>query len=134
MTYRLQIVTPDGQRFDGQAEKAILRTTQGEVCIMARHIDYVAPLGMGRARVTVDGESRDAACIGGVVLVSDGTARIIATSFEWKDEIDIPRAKEAYRKAKETLAQDLSPEDQAIQQARMKRAMVRLSVVGEAVE
>ena len=134
MTYRLQIVTPDGQRFDGQAEKAILRTTQGEVCIMARHIDYVAPLGMGRARVTVDGERRDAACIGGVVLVSDGTARIIATSFEWKDEIDIPRAKEAYHKAKETLAQDLSPEDQAIQQARMKRAMVRLSVAGEAVE
>ena len=134
MTYRLQIVTPDGQRFDGQAEKAILRTTQGEVCIMARHIDYVAPLGMGRARVTAEGESRDAACIGGVVIVADGTTRIIATSFEWKDEIDIPRATDAYRKAKEALQQDLSPEDQAIQQARMKRAMVRLSVAGEAIE
>ncbi len=134
MTYRLQIVTPDGQRFDGQAEKAILRTTQGEVCIMARHIDYVAPLGMGRACVVADGQSRDAACIGGVLLVSSGTARIIATSFEWKDEIDVARAKEAYRKAKEALAQELSPEDQAIQQARMKRAMVRLSVVDEQAE
>ena len=52
MTFHLQIVTPDRKVFDGEAEKIIVRTVNGDVCILARHIDYAAPLGIGEARVT----------------------------------------------------------------------------------
>ena len=51
-TFHLQIVTPDGGFFDGEAEKLIVRAIDGDVCILARHIDYAAPLGIGEARVT----------------------------------------------------------------------------------
>ena len=51
-TFHLQIVTPDRMVFDGQAERIIVRTLRGDVCILARHIDYAAPLGIGEARVT----------------------------------------------------------------------------------
>ncbi|MBR6569631.1 MAG: F0F1 ATP synthase subunit epsilon, partial [Clostridia bacterium] len=51
-TYHLQIVTPDRKMFDGEAEKLSMRTVGGDVCILARHIDYAAPLGTGEARVT----------------------------------------------------------------------------------
>ena len=50
--FHLQIVTPDRLVFDGQAEKIILRTVGGDACILARHIDYAAPLGIGVAKVT----------------------------------------------------------------------------------
>ena len=69
-TFHLQIVTPDRMVFDGQAERVIVRTLRGDVCILARHIDYAAPLGIGEARVTdADGVTRVAACSGGMIGV-----------------------------------------------------------------
>ena len=34
--FHLQIVTPDGSEFDGQAVRIIVRTIAGDVCVMAR--------------------------------------------------------------------------------------------------
>lgn len=45
-SFPLKIVTPDGLIYDGSAEQIIVRTTSGDVAILARHINYVAPLGM----------------------------------------------------------------------------------------
>ena len=56
-SFPLKIVTPDGLQFDGTAEELIVRTTGGDVAILARHMDYVAPLGMGRAVVVIDGKA-----------------------------------------------------------------------------
>ena len=57
-TFHLQIVTPDGGFFDGEAEKLIVRAIDGDVCILARHSPYVTALGTGEARVTIDGKRR----------------------------------------------------------------------------
>ena len=63
-SYPLKIVTPDGLIFDGLCSELIVRTTSGDMGILAGHMDCVAPLGMGRA-VVVDenGTRRNAACI-----------------------------------------------------------------------
>ena len=55
MPFNLKIVTPDGLFFDGQAEQLIVRTITGDIGIMARHMNYLSPLGMGRAVVISDG-------------------------------------------------------------------------------
>ena len=51
MTYHLQIVTLDGKCFDGQAVRLTIPTIDGQVGILARHINYVTALGMGPAKV-----------------------------------------------------------------------------------
>ncbi len=129
-TYHLQIVTPDRMVFDGQAEKIILRTVTGDVCILSRHIDYAAPLGIGEARVTDDqGKTRIAACNGGLLSVHDNEVRVMAITFEWDDEIDLARAKEAEERAQEQL-KALQKEDEnfAIAEAKLKRALTRIKV------
>ena len=82
-TFSLQIVTPDGEYFDGQAEKLVVRTATGDVCILPQHCDFVAPLGMGEAQVFADGAVRRAACIGGMLAVTAGAVRLVPTTFEW---------------------------------------------------
>ena len=62
--FHLQIVTPDGSFFDGEAERVIVRAIDGDICILPRHIPYVTALAMGEARVTVDGKVRRAAANG----------------------------------------------------------------------
>ena len=44
-TFSLTIVTPDGLLFEGKAEELIVRTTSGDLGILAGHINCVAPLG-----------------------------------------------------------------------------------------
>ena len=70
--FPLKIVTPDGLIYDGQAEKLIVRTTSGDVAILARHVNYVTPLGMGQAVVVTENSRRTAACIGGMLSVMNG--------------------------------------------------------------
>ena len=128
--FKLKIVTPDGLIYDGDAEKLIVRTTGGDVAILARHIDYVAPLGMGRA-VVVNGESRrTAACIGGMLSVSNGEVTLVPTTFEWADKIDLERAERSLARADKILHDSSATDtDIALAEARLRRALVRKSVV-----
>ncbi len=125
--YHLTIVTPDGSRYDGEAEQLLVRTTTGDLSILAGHIEYVAALGMGVARVTIAGEVRRAACIGGLLTVHKGEVRLVASTFEWSEDIDLDRAKRAETRAREQLASDLSESDRTIYEAALKRSLVRQS-------
>ena len=130
-TYHLQIVTPDRLVYDGEAERVILRTVRGDVCILAKHIDYAAPLGTGEAKVVFeDGNERIAACSSGLLSVSGGEVRVMATTFEWADEIDLERAEKTRAAVEQKLASQQSEADQAMLEAKLKRALVRIQVKG----
>jgi len=127
--FSLKIVTPDGLIYDGQAEELVVRTTSGDLGILAGHINCVAPLGMGRATVVIDGKRRYAACIGGMVSVVNGAVTLVPTTFEWAETIDAARA-EASRQRAETVLhkKDASGTEVQLAQARLHRALVRKSV------
>ena len=128
-SFPLKIVTPDGLQFDGQAEELIVRTTTGDLGILAGHISCVAPLGMGRATVMTEGKKRYAACIGGMVSVIGGEVRLVPTTFEWSEGIDVERASRSAEKAKKILADKTASQmELRMAEARLKRALVRKSV------
>ena len=128
-TFSLKIVTPDGICFDGQAEELTVRTTTGDMGILAGHMNCVAPLGMGRATVVMDGTRRYGACIGGMVSVIDGAVSLVPTTFEWAEDIDAARAERSYERAQSILnSKSASDTDIRLAQARLRRALVRKSV------
>lgn len=126
--YHLRIVTPDRLVFDGMAEKLIVRTLEGDVCVLANHINYLAPLGIGEAKVVAEGaQPRSAALNGGMLSVVDNDVNVIATTFEWADEIDVNRAERAKEQAEQRLHQ-LQEQDKQfrIAEAKLKRAIARI--------
>ncbi len=130
-TFPLKIVTPDGIRFDGEAQELIVRTTSGDTGILAGHMNYVAPLGMGRATIVTAGETRYGACIGGMVSVVKGSVTLVPTTFEWADQIDVDRAKASQSRAQQILDDKTSTDtDILLAKARLMRALVRTSVAG----
>ena len=127
--FALKIVTPDGLQFDGQAEELIVRTTSGDLGILAGHANCVAPLGMGRATVITDGKKRYAACIGGMVSVVNGEVTLVPTTFEWAESIDTARAEASQQRAENILhKKGASDTELQLAQARLHRALVRKSV------
>ena len=129
--FSLRIVTPDGLEYDGQAEEVIVRTITGDLGILAGHMNCVAPLGMGRATIVVEGKKRYAACIGGMITMEGGKATQVPTTFEWADEIDADRAERSYQRARKILDDKSSTDtDIRLAEARLHRALVRKSVAG----
>ena len=129
--FPLKIVTPDGLVYDGPAEELVVRTTAGDMGVLAGHENCVASLGMGRATVIVDGQRRYAACIGGMLSVMEGHVTLVPTTFEWADQIDLARAERSYDLAQAVLKNKTAPEqDIRVAEARLKRALVRKSVAG----
>ena len=127
--FPLKIVTPDGLIYDGPAEEVVVRSTSGDLAFLAKHINCVAPLGMGRATILIDGKRRYAACIGGMVTVVDGSVTLVATTFEWAESIDIARAAASQQRAETVLhKQDASDTEIKLAQARLHRALVRQNV------
>ena len=128
-SFPLKIVTPDGLIYDGQAEEIVVRTTTGDMGIQAGHISCVAPLGMGRAMLIVDGQRRYAACIGGMLSVVKGEVTLVPTTFEWAESIDVARAQLSQNRAEKVLQnKDSSAPDIRMAEARLRRALVRKSV------
>ncbi len=129
-TFPLKIVTPDGLIYDGQAERIVVRTTGGDLAILARHIDCVAALGMGLATVvTAEGTRRHAACIGGMLSVQKGEVILVPTTFEWAETIDAARAQASQERAENVLKnKDASSVEIQLAEARLHRALVRKSV------
>lgn len=128
-SFPLKIVTPDGMQFSGQAEEIIVRTTTGDMGILAGHVNCVAPLGMGQAMIVTEGQRKYAACIGGILSVIGGEVRLVPTTFEWSDKINVERAEASAERAKKVLAsKSVSQVDLKMAEARLKRALVRKSV------
>lgn len=125
--FDLQIVTPDGLLFDGKAQKLILRTSEGDVGILANHANYLAALSIGIARVITKEGERRGACAGGMVSVTDGFVRVVASTFEWGEDIDIDRALRAKEKAQTRLnSTSQSDYEHSLAEIKLKKSLARI--------
>lgn len=130
-TFPLRIGTPDGLLFEGDnVVRIVCRSITGDLAILAGHCNFCTALGMGEAHVVLeDGTRRDAACIGGMLSMMDGVCSLWATTWEWKEDIDLERAEKAKERAENLLAKGgLTDREYKIAEAKLQRALVRLSV------
>ena len=47
--FHLKIVTPQRAAFDGEAERLVVRTREGDTAILPRHAEYAAEVAAGTA-------------------------------------------------------------------------------------
>ena len=129
-TFPLRIGTPDGLLFEGDVERVVCRSISGDIAILARHCNFCTALGMGEASVVMaDGNRRTAACIGGMLSMMNGVCRVLATTWEWEEDIDAERAEAAKHRAEQAMANGgLTDKEYRIAEAKLQRALVRLSV------
>ncbi len=131
-TFRLRVSTPDGLLFDDQVLSLRARMIDGDVGLLAGHTDYVSAVGAGEACIRREnGETLRAACMGGMLSFRENEAHLIATTFEWADDIDLERARLAKERAEERIRQAKDDERElTVARAKLRRALVRIGVKG----
>ena len=88
-TFPLRVGTPDGLLYEGDVARVVCRTISGDLAILPGHCNYCTALGMGEAHIVLeDGTRRNAACIGGMLSMMNGSAVSWATTWEWEEDID----------------------------------------------
>ncbi len=128
--FPLEIVTPDGEMYNGEAESVLVRTKDGDAEILCGHTDYLAAIGVGRVRIIIGGEHRFAAASGGFLSVEGGRVKLVCVTFEFAEDIDERRAEHAKEKAEAAISS--AKDDKAIEiaKAKLARALSRLNVAG----
>ncbi|MBQ3068233.1 MAG: ATP synthase F1 subunit epsilon [Oscillospiraceae bacterium] len=128
--FHLKIITPTKTIYDGRAKSVLMRTTEGDVCILANHENYVAPLSVGLLKFeTEDGKVRFGASSYGFVNVSGGQVCAFVMTFEFAEDIDVMRAKNSMEEARLAIAEGLIQGDELKEaKARYERCKSRIEV------
>ena len=127
--FQLTVITPEKTFFDGETTQIIVRTTEGDIGILANHTSLVASLPSGPLKVMQDnGEYRLAAVSAGLIKVGGNKVHIFADAVEWADEIDIEWAKRSVENAKQRIAAKNNERDLDLAELKLKRALNRINV------
>ncbi len=126
--YRLVVITPEKTFFDGETTQITVRTTEGDIGILADHISLVAALPAGPMKIMQDNEFRLAAISSGLIKVGGNHVNIFADAVEWAEDIDIDWAKRSEEDARRRMEAKESDRDFRIAEMKLKRALNRISV------
>ncbi|MCD7731759.1 MAG: ATP synthase F1 subunit epsilon [Oscillospiraceae bacterium] len=127
--FKLDIITPEKVFFDGETSQIIVRTTEGDIGVLAHHTSLVASLPSGPVKIKQeDGTYRVAALSSGLLKVGGNKVSIIANAVEWADEIDIEWAKRSEAEAREKLSTLKDQHELDIAELKLQRALNRISV------
>jgi len=134
-TILLEIATPDkGEVFAKDINMLICRSIAGELGILPKHARLLTELVPNALRIKVDGGETLLFVSGGFMEVTPDKITILADSAETPDDIDIERAKAAYKRAEDRVNVAKSKGDTAIDlgraEAALARAKARLLVKG----
>src|SRR5688572_14523834 len=129
MAFTVELVSPEGSIFTGEATMVIARTGEGELGFQEGHVPFIGVLtGMGPVRISLtDGRELLVAVHSGFVQVSGNTVTILSDVAELPEQIDVARAEASKAQAQATLATE--PHDEAAR-GRLARANLRLQVAG----
>jgi F-type H+-transporting ATPase subunit epsilon len=127
MTLQVELVSPEGILYSGDADIVIARTVGGgELAFLTGHAPFVGALDI--ATVTIRSEQGDevVAVHGGFVEVSNDRVTILSDVAELGSQIDVDRARRAADEAEARARQT----DDAEAEAAARRAHVRIAVGG----
>ena len=133
----LEVVTPFRTVLNEDVDSVTLPGIEGELGILPEHVPLLTILDTGiMSYVNGTGNTQAIAIHWGYAQVDGNNVRVLAELAEAADEIDLPRAKEAEKKAKELLQSGAPPVSewkeeesrQNIYENKLQRSVVRQAV------
>jgi len=126
---KLDVVTAERVVFSDDVDVIVAPGIEGQLGILPHHTPLMTMLKPGELLVGKSGEEFSLVITGGFLEVRPSRVIVLADAAERVEEIDLARAEEARRRARERLKERI-PEVEAVRaQAALLRALARIEVV-----
>ena len=133
--FTLRVITPERIALDARVEFARLPGADGALGILPRHAPMAAVIAVGELAYVEQGVRKMLFVSEGFAEVRDNTVRVVCEAGELPEEIDVERAREAEKRARERLSrrgQAPMTGEEAIDflraEAALRRAVIRVNV------
>lgn len=124
---QVELVSPERILFSGEAEMVIARTTAGDIAFQPGHIPFIGTLQIHPVKIVFPGGAEESIAVHeGFVECAHDRVTILSDVAELASQIDVARARAAAARAEENREHL----DEAAREAALRRAHVRLQVVG----
>ena len=128
--FRLRIITPDRVFYENDVIMVELRTTEGEIGVLKKHIPLTSVIAPGVIRIKEnDTDVKIAALHSGFVEILQDGVTILAEIIEWPEEINLNRAEEAKIRAERRLAEKADTTNLKRAELALQRSVARIEAV-----
>jgi F-type H+-transporting ATPase subunit epsilon len=128
-SFRLHIVTPDGEILDESVVEVTAPGINGEFGVLPQHAHFMTALGVGELHYRGEsGSEGSIAVAGGFAEVTPEGVSVLAQTAEDAEEIDTVRAEAALRRAEQHLETAKDSADVERASIAMERSLTRLRV------
>jgi F-type H+-transporting ATPase subunit epsilon len=129
-TIHVDIVSPEGQLFSGEANMVFAPAVEGEIGVAPRHAPLLTTLKAGEVRVQIEGEDEHSFYVGGGALeIQPHLVSILADTAARARDLDEAAALEAKARAEEAMRTNKDKIDIAEATAELARAMAQLKAI-----
>lgn len=125
-TFKLEVITPQKKVLSQDAEFVMMRTTEGDMGILAGHAPIVAELAIGEMKIKNNGEEVVYFVSGGFLDVSAERTLILADEAMDIRDIDVEQAKRDAEVAQQKLAKLKEDRDLAVTQRALQEALTKV--------
>jgi F-type H+-transporting ATPase subunit epsilon len=129
-TILVDIVSPEGQLFSGEAHRVFVPGVEGELGIAPRHAPLLTTLVAGVVRVQSEGQEEQAFYVGGGALeIQPNRVSVLADTAARARDLDEAAAQAAKRAAEEAIQGHKDTMDIAEAHAELARAVAQLRTI-----
>lgn len=130
----LRVITPDHVVLDQSVDSVKIPGVDGLIGVLPRHAAMVAALDVGVLTYVSGSQSGAVFVSGGFAEVRDNTVRVVSEAGEEPSAIDVDRAQESEKRARQRIEEALRPGmadiDLVRAQAALRRSLLRLRASG----
>lgn len=125
----VDVVTAEKTVYSSDVDSVTLTTVDGQISVLSGHVPLVTLLQAGEMIARLGDDETFLAVSGGFAQVTRDGIVVLADTCERAEEIDVQRAHEAERRAKELLRTEADGMVAAVAEAALLRSVARLRVV-----
>lgn len=127
-SFKLELVTPLKKVLSKEVEFVMIRTTEGDMGILANHSPFVAGLATGEMKVRSNGEETFYYVSGGFIEISNNVVTILADEAMDVKDIDLEAARKEAQIAREKLEKAAENVDIATVQKALTQALTKVKI------
>lgn len=128
-TFKIKVVTYEEKVLEQEADFVLIRTTEGDMGILANHAPFIAELSIGEMKIRLGENEEKYFVSGGLVEISNNVVTIIATEAIEASKLDIERERREVEALKAKLAKLKEDKDILLTQKNLREALIRVNVV-----